>query len=132
MFFQCFDKIEAKFIHVFFDFHEKAWIFGLKMTIFQILIKWPEMIVSGCYIAQNDRNEQIRTELNVRSQYYMRNISNLPKKSSGYKNEQNIFYSFGFVLLVRQLKIVSLSKLSHKIFQDQSFLLRVSTLSYLK
>ena len=64
-------------------FTKKAWIFGLKMTIFQILIKWPEMIVSGCYMAQNDRNQQSQPEIDVRSQYYMRNISNLPKKSSG-------------------------------------------------
>ena len=30
MFFQCFDKIEAKFIHVFFDFHEKSMDFWAK------------------------------------------------------------------------------------------------------
>ena len=36
------------------------------------------------------------------------------KKAWGTKIS-NFFYSFGFVPLVRQLKVVSLSKLSHKI-----------------
>ena len=83
MFFQCFDKIEAKFIHGFFDFHEKGMDFLAKNDHFQILIEWPEMVVSGSYIAQNDRNKQTKPEINVRCRYCMRNISNLPKKSPG-------------------------------------------------
>ena len=66
------------------------------MTIFQILIKWPEMIVSGCYIAQNDRNLHSVPEINVRSRYLTRNISNLKKKARGYKNEQKFFCHFWF------------------------------------
>ena len=52
------------------------------------------MIVSGCYIAQNDRNEQTNPEIHVRSQFLTRNIANLKKKSQGYKNEKNFFLSF--------------------------------------
>ena len=113
---------------------KKAWIFGLKMTIFQILIKQPEMIVSGCYKVQLKM-----TRISKMSPKYMLEVNNIcgtyqtcQKKARRYKNEQIVFYSFGFVPLVRQLKFVSLLKLFHQICQDKSFPLRVSALSYLK
>ena len=89
-------RLKQNLITFFSVFSKKAWIFELKMTIFQILIKWPEMIVSGCYIAQNDRNLQKKPEIEVRSRFSTRNIANLKKKARGYKNEQKIFCHFWF------------------------------------
>ena len=68
--------------------------------------KWPEMIVSGCYIAQNDRNLQKNPEIEVRSRFSTWNIANLKKKLGGTKMS-NFFVTFGFVPYVCQLKVVS-------------------------
>ena len=56
MFFQCFDKIEAKFIHVFFDFHEKTMDFWAKNDHFSNFDKMAGNDRIRCYMAQNDRN----------------------------------------------------------------------------
>ena len=56
VFFNLLIKLKQIILTFFPIFAKKAWIFELKMIIFQISIKWPEMVVYGCYIAQNDRN----------------------------------------------------------------------------
>ena len=66
------------------------------MTIFQILIKCPEMIVYGCYIAQNDRNLQKKPEMNVKSRYIKCNIVNSRKKSPGVQKWTFFFAQFWF------------------------------------
>ena len=126
-------KLKQNLFTFFSIFTKKAWIFEPKMSNFQILIEWPEMIVSGCYITQNDRNKQPVPEINVRGRYCMQNISNLSKKKLGGTKMSIIFFViFGFVPYVGQLKVVSLSKLSHQICTGKFFLLSVSALSYLK
>ena len=62
------------------------------------------MVVSSCYIAQNDRNQQNFPEINITSQYYMQNIANLHKKSSEVQNEQNCFCHFWFCAICRSTK----------------------------
>ena len=95
-FFNVLIKLKQNSITFFSIFTKKTWIVELKMTIFQILIKWQEMVVSGCYIAQNDRNLQKNPEIEVRSRFSTRNIVNLKKKARGYKNEQKFFCHFWF------------------------------------
>ena len=58
------------------------YVLGVKNENFQILIKWPEMILSGCYIAQNVRNEQTKPKINVRSHISYRKCENSKKKTT--------------------------------------------------
>ena len=110
--FLCLKEVSVTFIQIlltiFSIFREKTLIFAENMTIFQILIKWPKMIVSGCYIAQIDRNLHSVPEINVRSRYIMRKIVNLREKSSGVQKwAKIIFVIFGFLSFLVKLKVVS-------------------------
>ena len=115
-----------------FDFHEKTLVFELKMTIFQILIKWPKMIVSSCYIAQNDRNEQTNSEIHVRNQFLTRNIAKLRGKAWGYKNEQKFFCHFWFCAICVSANCCLIFKIVPSNLPRKSFILNVSALSYLQ
>ena len=48
-----------------FDFYEKSMDFWAKHDHFSNFDKWPEMIVSGCYIAQNNSKRSPKLMLEV-------------------------------------------------------------------
>ena len=99
------------------------------MTIFQILIKCPEMIVSGCYIAQNDRNLHMTPYIKIKSWHHMRNISNLQKKKlEGTKMSKKIFVIFWFCAICGQIKSCLILKIfsTKKIYRNLRKIIRKS------
>ena len=54
--------------------------------------------ISGCNIAQNDRNQHIDSKLELITHETYSNYENLQKKSPGVQNSGKIFYViFGFL-----------------------------------
>ena len=100
---------------------------GVKNENFQILIKWPEMILSGCYIAQNVRNEQTDPKIYVISHVSYWKYENSTKKSPGVQNPAKYFFvTFGFLSFLVKIKIFVFQNLYSKTLVYFPVLLSVS------
>ena len=69
------------------------YVLGVKNDNFHIFIKLPEIPVSGCYIAQNVRNEQTDPKIYVISHVSHWKYENSTKKSPGVQNAAKYFLS---------------------------------------
>ena len=64
-----------------------------KNIIFKSLIKWPEIMIFGRYIAQNIRNFQKKPKIDVKNDVSYRKYENSTKKSPGVQNPAKYFLS---------------------------------------